>query len=133
MSGAHVIIAHAVIKKRNEEEENMGYKQDELENDWEFKILRSAAGEFKKYAIVEQAKLEEAAAGWVMVEKFDNNRIRFKRPASAVDDDINLPEYIDPYKTTYGRSEGTFALSIIAVIALVIGTFITIGVLTGNM
>lgn len=133
MSGAHIAIAHAIVKKRQEEEEKMGYNQEELESNWEFKIIKSASGAFKKHAIIEQIKLEESVAGWVMVEKFDNNRIRFKRPGKAQDNDALLPLEIDPYRTTYGKSEAVFALSIMLVIGFVIATFITIGILTGNM
>jgi len=133
MSGAHIAIAHAVAKKRQEEEEKMGYNQEELENDWEFKILRSASGKFKKYETVEQVKAEEAVASWVMVEKFDNKRIRFKRSRRAMENDIHLPPHIDPYRTNYGMSEAALGLSITGVIFAVIGIFIAIGILTGNM
>lgn len=133
MSGAHIAIAHAIIKKRQAKEEKMGYNQEELENDWEFKILKSAAGKFKKYEVIEQVKAEESAAGWIMVEKFDNNRIRFKRPKSAVKNDYLLPPYIDPYRTNFGMSEAAFAFSIVGVIAIPIIAFIVIGILTGNM
>lgn len=133
MSGAHVIIAHAIKKKRQEEEEKMGYNQEELENDWEFKILRSASGKFKKYEVVELVKAEESVAGWVMVEKFDNNRIRFKRSRRAMENDVHLPPGIDPYRISYGQSEAALALSILAVVFGVIGTIILVGILTGNM
>ena len=133
MSGAHVVIAHAIIQKRQEEEEKMGYNQEELENDWEFKIVRSTTGKFKKYAVVEQVKAEEAEAGWVMVEKFDNNRIRFKRPRKAMQNDPYLPAHIDPYRTNYGISEAAFAFSIIGVISAGIGVLLTILYFTGNL
>ena len=134
MSGAHAAIAAAAKKKKQEkEEETMGYNQEELENDWEFKILRSASGKFKKYETVEQVKAEEAVAGWVIVEKFDNNRIRFKRPRKAMENDVHLPPGVDPYRINYGMSEGIMALSMMAVIFGVIGTIILIGVLSGNM
>ncbi len=133
MSGAHVAIAHAIIKKRQEEEEKMGYNQEELEKDWEFKIVKSATGNFKKYAIVEQVKAEESEAGWVMVEKFDNNRIRFKRSRKAMQNDPYLPPHIDPYCTNYGISEAALAFSILGVIFAIIGVFLTILYFTGNL
>jgi hypothetical protein len=135
MSGAHVIIAHAIKKKRQEEEEKMGYNQEELENDWEFKILRSASGKFKKYETVEQVKAEEAVAGWVMVEKFDNNRMRFKRSRKVMEKDMYLPPGVDPYRISYDQSEGAMAiaLTMMAVIFGVIGLKILIGILSGNM
>ena len=133
MSGAHIAIAHAIKKKRQEEEETMGYNKEELENDWEFKILRSVAGKFKKLAIIEQVKAEEAVAGWVMVEIFDDNRIRFKRPGSAIENDFQLPPHINPYRTTFGKSEAAFTFSILAVLAVIFGVMLLIGTLTGNM
>ena len=134
MSGAHVAIAAAIKKKKQEKEEKtMGYNQEELENNWEFKILRSASGKFKKYETVEQVKAEESVAGWVIVEKFDNNRIRFKRPRKAIENDVHLPPGVDPYRISYGMSEGVMALSMMVVIFGVIGTIIAIGILTGNM
>jgi hypothetical protein len=115
--------AHAAAEKRRQEEEEMAkYTRDELDNDWEFKIVKSVSGKFSKREVVEQVRAEEAIAGWVMVEKFDDNRIRFKRPASSQRNDYNLPPGIDPYRTTYGMSEGALGLTIV-------GIMIGIGVL----
>ena len=123
MSGAHAA-AHAANetkKKKQEEEEMTPYNDKELAEDYEFKILRSAGGAFKKYENVEQAIAEEAIAGWVLVEKFDNERLRFKRPASARRKDAMLPPGIDPYRTTYGIGEGVQVLIILGVLAFFIG------------
>jgi hypothetical protein len=46
---------------------------------------------------------EEAQAGWTFVEKFDNNRIRLKRPAAARHQDAQCT--VDPYRTRVGISE----------------------------
>ena len=80
--------------------------------------------------------------GWVLVEKFDNGRLRFKRPASARAGDAALLDPggvggggasggaggFDPYRTTYGMSEGRLAAVIVtiivAVIALAIGIIV---------
>jgi len=120
--------AHAAAqkKKRQQEEEEMTrYTRDELENDWEFKIVKSATGRFSKREIVEQVRAEEAIAGWVMVEKFDDNRIRFKRPVSAQRNDPNLPPGIDPYRTTFGISEGGLGLTIVGIM-IGVGGLITL-------
>ena len=112
MSGAHVA-AHAAQeakKKKQEEEEMTKYTEKELTEDFEFKILRSATGAFKKRENVEKAIAEESTAGWMLVEKFDNERLRFKRPASSRRKDAMLPPGIDPYRTTYGVGEGGLAL-----------------------
>ena len=49
-------------------------------------------------------------AGWKMVEKFDDNRLRVKRPASAQRSDYNLPPGFDPYRTAYGETEAKSVL-----------------------
>jgi hypothetical protein len=114
--------AHQAAKKQRQEEEEMtNYSESELQQDWEFKIVRSVTGAFGKREKIEQVVAEEAAAGWVMVEKFDDNRLRFKRPASAKRNDYNLPAHINPYRTTYGMSEAGLAFRIMGIMALVGG------------
>ena len=116
MTGAHAAAAAAAKKRRQQEEEEMTkYTRDELENDWEFKIVKSVTGKFSKREVVEQVRAEESIAGWVMVEKFDDNRIRFKRPVSAQRNDYNLPPGVDPYRTTYGMSEGALGITIVGI------------------
>jgi len=123
MSGAHAAAYAAQEKKKRqqEEEEMTRYTDKELTEDYEFKIVRSATGAFKKRETVEQVMAEEAMAGWKMVEKFDDNRLRFKRPASAQRSDYNLPPGIDPYRTSYGMSEFGLAMTIIGSMAVVGG------------
>jgi hypothetical protein len=126
---AHAAAHAAAQKKRQEEEEMTQYTRDELENDWEFKIVKSATGRFSKREIVEQVRAEEAMAGWVMVEKFDDNRIRFKRAMSAQRNDPNLPSGIDPYRTTYGISEGGLGLTIVGIMIFVGGLIALLAIL----
>jgi hypothetical protein len=99
-----------------EEEESMTtYSQDELQSDWEFKIVRSERGAFRKPQVLSQLVEEEAQAGWVLLEKFDDNRVRFKRPRSARARDIYLPEGVDPYRTRYD----TFSSQAVALAVMV--------------
>lgn len=120
MAGEHIAVQAAIEKKRQrrEEEEMTGYTRDELSDDYEFKIVRSNTSAFKKYEMVERIKAEEAAAGWMMVEKFDDNRLRFKRPFSAQQKDASLLPGIDPYRTTIGLSEAGLAFTIIGTLAV---------------
>jgi hypothetical protein len=90
-----------MMRLEKEEEDMTGYTQDELQSDWEFKIVRSESGAFRKPQVLSQLVEEEAQAGWVLLEKFDDNRVRFKRPRSARARDIYLPEGVDPYRTRY--------------------------------
>ena len=89
-----------------------GYTPEELAQGWEFKFLRSATGAFKHADFLRQALAEEARAGWTLVEKFDNSRIRLKRPATARAGDAGLG--FDPYRTHIGISENRLGLLIAA-------------------
>lgn len=91
-----------------------GYSQADLIEGWEFKILRSVTGAFGKPERLRHALEEEARAGWVLVEKFDNQRVRLKRPTSARAGDAVLG--FDPYRTSYGMSENAYAFTIISTI-----------------
>src|SRR5215475_6777146 len=96
--------AAAAQRRREEEEEHMTpYTPQDLAENWEFKILRSAAGAFKDPAVMQRFLAEEAQAGWALVEKFDNSRIRLKRPAAARQQDAQRT--FDPYRTRVGISE----------------------------
>ncbi len=123
MSGAHVAIqAQEETKKKQQEEEEMTpYNTNQLEEDWEFKIVRSQTNAFKKYDTIERVKAEESIAGWILVEKFDDGRLRFKRPPNAKKNDYNLPQGIDPYRTTYGMGEGGLIALILGGIAAGLG------------
>jgi len=87
-----------------EEEEMTQYTREDLDNEWEFKIVRSGTAAFRKREVLDQVVEEEARAGWVMLEKLDDSRIRFKRPRRARAQDAYLPPEVDPYRTTYGAS-----------------------------
>ena len=102
-----------------EEEEDMArYTQDDLSNDWEFKIVRSESGAFRKPEVLRKLIEEEARAGWVMLEKFDDRRIRFKRPRSARTRDALLPPDVDSYRTRYGAPSAQYAVLVSIVIGL---------------
>jgi hypothetical protein len=54
------------------------YTPQDIAENWEFKILRSAASQFRNPAWLRSILEEEARAGWIMIEKFDNSRVRLK-------------------------------------------------------
>ena len=87
------------------------YSASDLSGDYEFKILRSATGGFRKAEKLREALDAEAVAGWTLVEKFDNSRLRLKRPASyrAADGKLDF----DPYRTSVGMGEGPMAALIV--------------------
>ncbi|MBN2499399.1 MAG: hypothetical protein JXB38_01450 [Anaerolineales bacterium] len=78
------------------------YTSDELDGNWEFKIVRSASAAFRKPEVLQQVLAEEAMAGWELLEKLDDSRLRLKRPRDARKRDDRLPPGVDPYRTYYG-------------------------------
>lgn len=71
---------------------------------WEYKIVRARGHLFANAAVFKQLCDEEALAGWILLEKLDDRRVRFKRP-------IGMREVIqtdflsfDPYRCYYGPS-----------------------------
>jgi hypothetical protein len=119
-SGAWIAAAAAEEEKKRreallaEEEETMtGYTRGELEGEWEFKIVRSESGAFRRPEVLNRLIEEEAQAGWVLLEKLDDGRIRFKRPQRARARDVYLPEGVDPYRTQYdARSSQAVIVSV---------------------
>lgn len=70
-------------RKQQEEEEITRYTEEDLKEGWEFKIVRSNTGAFHSPVTLRKLIEEETQAGWTMLEKFDDSRVRFKRPVSA--------------------------------------------------
>jgi hypothetical protein len=98
---------------RTEEEVMTRYSADETEG-WEFKIVRSATAKFKRPEVVRQLVEEEARAGWELLEKFDDSRIRFKRRVEQRADDVHRD--LDPYRTAYGWTSDRLGLTLAGVI-----------------
>jgi hypothetical protein len=116
--GAGGAAAAAVARRRmlTEEEGMTTYSADDLDGDWEFKIVRGNMNAFRKSSTLNRLLQEEAQAGWTMVEKFDDQRIRFKRPRQARLNDATLPPGVDPYRVNYGMSPLAFTFLIVAVV-----------------
>jgi hypothetical protein len=71
---------------------------------WEFKIVRAQRNVFHDPLVFQQMCEEEANAGWILLEKLDDRRVRFKRPIALreiVKADL-MP--VDPYRSHYGSS-----------------------------
>jgi hypothetical protein len=129
-SGGAAAAAAAERKRKLEEEEQemTDYEPHELREGWEFKIIRSMTGAFKHPEKMREILDEEARAGWVLVEKFDNGRLRLKRPASARQKDQLLGT--DPYRTFVGYTEGQYTG---IVLAWIFGAIIFIGAFIATM
>ena len=123
-AAAAAAAAAAVARRRMEMEEEFmtQYSSDELAQNWEFKIVRANTAVFKNAATFKRLIEEEARAGWTLVEKFDNTRVRFKRPQQARLNDATLQRGVDPYRVQYGMSPGTYsALLTLTLLGVVFG------------
>jgi hypothetical protein len=87
-----------------EEEELTHYSDRDLAEDWEFKIVRSGTGAFRKPEEFDKLLEEEGRFGWVLLEKLDNGRVRFKRRAGSRRSGATTSPGDDPYRTVYGVS-----------------------------
>ncbi len=123
-AGASAAAAAARERLLQEEEEMTTYSKEDLANDWEFKIVRSATGAFRNPAALDKLRQQESQAGWILVEKFDNSRVRFKRPLSARENDYRLPQGVDPYRTSYGLDSAASAIIILVIILGFVGIII---------
>ena len=105
----------AAEQARKEEEEMTPYTPQDLNKNWEFKILRCVTGRFRDPIWLSGILQEEARAGGT----FDDTRVRLKRPAGARANDATLD--FDPYRTWVGMSQwrytGLILAAIIAVLA----------------
>lgn len=128
--GAAAAAAVAAAKHQQmmfaEEEDMAQYMRGDLDNEWEFKIVRSDSAAFRKPGVLQKLIEEEARAGWVMLEKLDDGRIRFKRPRRSGARDALLPPGVDPYRTQYGVSStriGLLAVGVMLLALLALGAF----------
>jgi len=88
---------------------------------WEFKIVRANRDLFRDPNVFRQLCDEEGQAGWILLEKLDDRRVRFKRPLALRD--IIQAEFLpnDPYRTLYGpSSNGGTLLTAIAFLAAIL-------------
>jgi len=95
---------------------------------WEFKIVRANTSYFKKPENLRRVVEEEARSGWEMVEKFDDQRIRFKRRIEKRKED-QYRQDLDPYRTTVGIGQGKLALVILG--SILLGTGIALAIVFG--
>lgn len=119
ISAAHA--AQEQRKQEQEEEEMTNYTQEDLEKDWEFKIVRAGSGAFRNPDIFQALLEEESIAGWELVEKLDDRRVRFKRRRELRRRDDTLPPGLDPYRTHFGRDTQRLAVAFGLGVALFFG------------
>jgi hypothetical protein len=116
LAGAGKAAAERQKRALAEGEERMSqYTREDLDGEYEFKIVRADTPAFRKKETLDRLLEEEARAGWTMLEKLDDYRIRFKRPSRARSQDAYLDADVDPYRTHYGasRSRGGVGLALL--------------------
>ena len=115
-AGQHQAAERERARRREEEEIMTGYTPEELAGHWQFKIVK---GTFKSQRQIDAVVQEQAEFGWVLVEIFDQQRIRFKRSAAEVEKDAFREG--NPYSTVSKASGPGCATVMIALIALGVG------------
>ncbi|MGB3533355.1 MAG: hypothetical protein WBA13_07545 [Microcoleaceae cyanobacterium] len=89
--------------------------QSHRQNEWEYKIVRANRDLFRNPAVFQRLCKEEASVGWILLEKLDNRRVRFKRSISIREQPSSQLPVFDPYRCDYGSaSNWTFWLAAIA-------------------
>ena len=122
-------------RRREEvEEENLTRYESNTSSDqpkgWEFKILRTSSGGFRGRKVLNKVCAEESQAGWILLEKLDDHRLRFRRPITARDRDNNCK--IDPYRTRYGIAESVETWTTIIVLLAIMSGAAALGFTTLN-
>jgi hypothetical protein len=128
-AGAAAAAAAAARRMREEEEEMTAYNPKDLAEDWEFKIIRSNFNTFRNPEKLRAVLEEEKRGGWTLVEKFDDQRIRLKRPAGVKVTPADFADGYDPYRTTVGVSQGFLVLAILGVVGIVFASILLVGIL----
>ena len=122
-------------RRREEvEEENLTRYEANTSSDqpkgWEFKILRTSSGGFRGRKVLNRVCAEEAQAGWILLEKLDDHRLRFRRPVTARDRDQQCK--IDPYRTRYGIAEIVETWTTIIVLLVIMSGAAILGFIAMN-
>lgn len=118
---APLIVAAQKAKEQAEEEAMTRYSTEELEGDWEFKMVRGSFNAFRNPQRLQQVIEEEARSGWELVEKFDDERLRFKRRRSERERDFGLKEAgINPYRSSYGSDDNYMIMVIVGLVVLLL-------------
>lgn len=118
-----------LIINRKAFQPNMTQKQEEdLHNyqehqkGWEFKILKTGNDEFRQYKLLKTVCEQELESGWILLEKLDDSRLRFRRPVMFRERD-HLAK-LDPYRSHYGSQTTNYVAIAVLVLIMAIPTFL---------
>ncbi len=120
MSAAAAAAAQAKRLRDQEEEEALAMSMDT--GTFEYKIIRSATAAFKHPGKLRAVLEEEAQAGWDLMEKLDDTRVRLRRPIQCRNSDADLSQ--DPYRTWVGISDTGLALGVLVGLLVVAPTVV---------
>ena len=107
----------AVAAQKQRQREALDRLQQEYGPDWEFKIMEGLGIAFARREKIQAIVEQEARAGWEFVTRLDNGEIVLRRPIRAREQDVLLPDGVDPYRTDVGRT----ALVLGIIVALTLG------------
>jgi hypothetical protein len=105
---------------------------DVRDDRWEYKVVHAPNGEFGQREHLRAVLRQEGRAGWVMVEKYDDRQVLFRRPRSASWWDDRLPPGVDPYRSVYTavyENDWVYALALAAGVMFVIVALVILVVL----
>jgi hypothetical protein len=92
----------------------------------EYKVVQSTTPLFAKLQNIDAIMAEESKAGWQLVEKFDNYKLRLQRDISHRANDKALP--FDAYRTQVGVSNViTYGLAAAVTLGAVYLIFVIVG------
>ncbi|MCG8415425.1 MAG: hypothetical protein MI746_14500 [Pseudomonadales bacterium] len=84
----------------------------------EYKVIQAQTPLFSDTAKMHEVLEQEAKAGWRLLEKEDNYKIRLQRDVSNRENDKNLD--FDPYRSTVGVSSViTYGVTAVVTVAIV--------------
>jgi len=116
----------AVILIASQQRRMMNQEEEEVRPvggpGWEYKIVRSYTAGFRTPANLRRMLATEAGAGWDLFEKFDDYRVRLRRPVSERARDIELGR--DAYRTNHGPSQLVLTLLVLVVLLLFFGVMV---------
>lgn len=93
-------IATAYQPHMTQKQEEDLHDYQEHQKGWEFKILRTDNDGFRNSKLMRLVCEEELESGWILLEKLDDSRLRFRRLVNFREKDRNAK--IDPYRSHYG-------------------------------
>lgn len=102
---------------------------------WEYKIVRASSDLFRNPAIFQNLCEEESQAGWILLEKLDDRRVRFKRPLGMREVIQTELLSFDPYRSHYGPATSwmTWLGGFAAVTALVLPAYLGFALVSNTL